>query len=62
MPETKLEFVMNFIEKTTKNVISEKQFPTKTVPSGPELVTMDPSHCPLLLSYACPVGAMVDPG
>ena len=31
------------------------------VPSAPELATRDPSHCPLLLSYAWPFFAIVVP-
>ena len=31
------------------------------VPSAPELATREPSHCPLLLSYAWPFFAIVVP-
>ena len=35
---------------------------TKMVPSSPELSRVLPSHCPDLLSYCWPVGAIVGPG
>ena len=35
---------------------------TKMVPSSPELSRVLPSHWPDLLSYCCPVGAIVGPG
>ena len=35
---------------------------TRMVPSSPELSRVLPSHWPDLLSYCCPVGAIVGPG
>ena len=39
----------------------QNQNVTIIVPFAPELATKEPSHCPLLLSYAWPFCAMVEP-